>query len=305
MNILPRYNPPVSDPFDPQQEPGSAVTVLDTENQSLSDALERARAFLALHPRKRAADEWCRYLRQDRDSRTFFDARPITRTTMFSVKVAEEVAKAYLACSDTREAQIAPTGAQVRALQATASALEAKLDSAGSWLIAEGSSPAFREPLRRLREEPSQMAPRTAGRLPQGDRRAFVLRLAHSLYALSAGFPTKFLMVATVLGWEETSDRTIRQILSSEAREAIAARVEADRAASIDSESVAHRLISRVSVNPVSSGAGVVDNRPDYDKLADALRMLGTLTNRTAATVMVGTLTDLADEFGFEPPPMD
>ncbi|WP_408505102.1 VOC family protein [Paraburkholderia sediminicola] len=64
---------------------------------------------------------------------------------MFAMKVAEEVAKAYLACADVREEQIAPTGTQVRVLQARATALETELDAAGPWLIADATSPAFRE----------------------------------------------------------------------------------------------------------------------------------------------------------------
>ncbi|MBR8256325.1 hypothetical protein [Burkholderia ambifaria] len=276
------------------------MTVLDTENQSLANALERARAFLALHPHQRAADGWYRYLHEDRDSRTFFDAKPFRRTTMFSVRVAEEVAKAYLACANVPEERIAPTGSQVRAIQDTASALEAELDLAGPWLIADGRSRAFRDPLRLLRAAPSRVPPRTAGRLPLGKRRAFVLRLAESLYALDAGFPTKFLMVATVLAWEETSDRTIRDILTSDMKAAIEARVATGRADRIASENVAHHLISRVSVNPASDAAGVIDNRSDGDKVTDALRLLETLTDRTAATVMIDALTGLADEFGIE-----
>ncbi len=87
---------------------------------------------------------------------------------MFAMKVAEEVAKAYLACTDVREELIAPTGTQVRTLQAKATALETELDAAGTWLIADATSPAFREPLRQLQAMPSRVPPRTAGRLPVG-----------------------------------------------------------------------------------------------------------------------------------------
>lgn len=224
---------------------------------------------------------------------------------MFAMKVAEEVAKAYLACADLREEQIAPTGTQVRVLKATASALEMELDAAGHWLIAEATSPAFRERLRQLQTMPSRVPPRTAGRLPAGKRRMFVLHLAESLYALGAEFPTKFLMVAAILAWEETSDRTIRLILTQEVKDAIAARAEATRSAGVASEDATHRLLSRVRVKSAPAGASATDNRPDGDKLADALRLLESFTDSTAATVMVTTLAQLADEFGIGPPAAD
>ncbi|MFM0114595.1 hypothetical protein [Paraburkholderia nemoris] len=281
------------------------MTVLDTENQHLSLALERAGQFLAQGPQQRAASDWLRHLREDRDSRTFFNGNALRRSPMFAMKVAEEVAKAYLGCSDVREGQIAPTGTQVRALQATASALESELVAAGAWLIADATGPAFREPLCQLQAMPSRVPPRTAGRLPVGKRRMFVLHLAESLYALGAEFPTKFLMVAAILAWEETSDRTIRLILTQEVRDAIAARAAATRAAGVASENATHRLLSRVRVKPVPAGAGTPDNRPDVDKLADALRLLESFTDRTAATVMVAALSQLADEFGIGLPADD
>ncbi|MFM0374886.1 hypothetical protein [Paraburkholderia aspalathi] len=123
------------------------MTVLDTENQHLSLALEQAREFLAQSPQQRAASDWLRHLRQDRDSRTFFNGNALRQAPMFAMKVAEEVAKAYLACADVREELIAPTGTQVRMLQATATALETELDAAGTWLISDATRPAFREPL--------------------------------------------------------------------------------------------------------------------------------------------------------------
>ncbi|CAM2195994.1 conserved protein of unknown function [Paraburkholderia kururiensis] len=282
---------------------GSYVTVLDTESQYLSIALERAQAFLALDLRHRSTADWYRQLREDRDSRTFFNANVIRRTPMFGVKVAEQVAKAYLACADLCDEEIAPTGRQVRALRSKAFALEAELEMAGPWVIADAESPAFREPLRRLARSPSRLTPRTAGRLPLGKRRAFVLSLAASLYALSGEFPTKFLMVATILVWEETSDRTIRNILTPEARELIVTRAAADRAARIASENEAQRLINRVSVNTVPAGAIAADARSDAVKVADALRLLKTLTDCTAAVVMVDALAGLADEFGIERSP--
>jgi hypothetical protein len=158
------------------------VTVLDTENQHLSLALERAREFLARSPQQRAASDWLRHLREDRDSRTFFNGNALRQAPMFAMKVADEVAKAYLACADVREELIAPTGTQVRTLRATATALETELDAAGTWLIADATSPAFREPLRQLQAMPSQVPPRTAGRLPVGKRRMFVL---HGYFRLS------------------------------------------------------------------------------------------------------------------------
>ncbi|MBN3729540.1 hypothetical protein [Burkholderia sp. Tr-20390] len=274
---------------------------LDTDNQALADTVERAQAFLATPPQKRATDDWCRYLRDDRDSRTFFDATPMTRSTVFSVKVAEAVAKAYLACAEAKDVEAAPTVAQVRKLQASAFAFEADLDSAGSWVVADRSDPAFREPLRRICAAPSRVPPRAAGRLPLADRRAFVLHLAQSLYVLSGGFPTKFLMVAGVLAWEETSDRTIRQILTPAVRETIIAQAAIDRAASIAGENATHLLINRVSVKSVSNQSGAVDNRRDDEKVAEAVRLLGALTDRTAATVMVAMVMEQANEFGIVP----
>ncbi|MBB5405067.1 hypothetical protein QF000_000277 [Paraburkholderia atlantica] len=122
---------------------------------------------------------------------------------------------------------------------------------------------------------------------------------------LSAEFPTKLLMVATVLAWEETSDRTIRDILPTEVKETIAAKVAENRAARIASENEAHSLISRVSVKPIAAEAKALDLRSDGEKVADELRMLETLTDRTAATMMVDALTGLADEFDIERMPRD
>lgn len=277
------------------------MTVLAIDNQTLADTIERAQAFLATQPQKRAADNWCRYLRDDRDSRTFFDATPMTQSTVFGVKVAEAVARAYLACVEGQAAELAPTVAQVRKLQASASAFEADLDSAGSWVIGDRTDPAFREPLSRICAAPSRVPPRSAGRLPLGDRRAFVLHLARSLYVLSSSFPTKFLMVATVLAWEETSDRTIRSILTPAVRSTIAAQAASERVAGIASENATHHLISRVSVNPVSTPLIGGDSRSDGEKIAEALRLLRSLTDPTAATVTVATLMELADEFGIAP----
>jgi hypothetical protein len=152
---------------------------------------------------------------------------------------------------------------------------------------------------------PSWLEARTAGRLPLGKRRAFVLRLAESLCAMTSTIPTKLLMVATVLGWEETSDRTIREILTKETREAIAARTAANRKAVIASEKEAHNLINRVSVNTNLAGASVADGRSDGEKVADTLRLLETLTDRTASTVMVDALAGFAVEFGVERVPRD
>jgi hypothetical protein len=281
------------------------VTVLDTENRQLSFTLERAREFLSMHPRERAASEWFRYLYEDRDSRSFFSGDPLRRTTAFGLVVAAHVARAYLDCANVSEIELAPTGRQVRAIQARASALEAEIEAAGPWLIADAESSEFRGPLRRLRVNPSQLEARTAGRLPLGKRRAFVLRLAESPCEMTSTIPTKLLMVATVLGWEETSDRTIREILTKETREAIAARTGANRKAVIASEKEAHSLINRVSVNPNSAGASAADGRSDGEKVADALRLLETLTDRTASTVMVDALAGFAVEFGVERVPRD
>ncbi|MET1535262.1 hypothetical protein [Burkholderia sola] len=278
------------------------MTVLATENQSLAATIARAQAFLVMRAHEKAADGWHRYLRDDRDSRTFFDATPMTRSTAFGVKVAEAVAKAYLACLEGKGNDLAPTVAQVRKLQASASAFEADLDSAGPWVIGDGVDPAFREPLRRISTAPSRVPPRSAGRLPLGDRRAFVLQLAQSLYALGNSFPTKFLMVAAVLAWEETSDRSIRSILTPAVRETIVAQVVLERAASIASENATHHLISRVSVNPPNA-LPTIDTRSDSEKIAETLRLLGTLTDPTAAAVTVATLMELAEEFGIAPTP--
>ncbi|MGF6537277.1 hypothetical protein [Paraburkholderia youngii] len=221
------------------------------------------------------------------------------------MKVAEQVAKAYLACEGARDEEAAPTGRQVKAIRDKASALEAELESSGPWVIAASDSSAFREPLHQLARNPSRVPPRTAGRLPLGMRRTFVLNLAESLYVLSAEFPTKLLMVATVLAWEETSDRTIRDILPTEVKETIAAKVRENRAARIVSENEAHSLIRRVSVKPIAAEAKALDLRLDGEKVADALRMLETLTDRTEATMMVDALAGLADEFGIERMPRD
>jgi hypothetical protein len=122
---------------------------------------------------------------------------------------------------------------------------------------------------------------------------------------MTSTIPTKLLMVATVLGWEETSDRTIREILTKEVREAIAVQTAANRKAVIASENEAFSLINRVSVNPDSAGAPVADGRSDGEKVADAMRLLETLTDRTAATVMVDALAAFADEFAVERVPCD
>jgi hypothetical protein len=141
--------------------------------------------------------------------------------------------------------------------------------------------------------------------LPLGKRRAFVLRLAESLCAMTSTIPTKLLMVAAVLGWEETSDRTIREILTKETRAAITARTAANRKAFIASENEAHNLINRVSINTNSVGTSVTDGRSDGEKVADALRVLETLTDRTASTVMLDALAGFAVEFGVERVPRD
>jgi hypothetical protein len=47
-------------------------------------------------PQQRAASDWLRHLREDRDSRTFFNENALRQAPMFAMKVAEEVAKAYL-----------------------------------------------------------------------------------------------------------------------------------------------------------------------------------------------------------------
>jgi hypothetical protein len=281
------------------------MTVLEIENQHLPLTLERAGQFLTQSPQQRVASDWLRHLREDRDSRSFFNGNALRRAPMFAMKVAEEVAKAYLACSDASDEQLAPTGTQVRTLQASASTLEAELAAAGSWLIADAASPAFRETLRQLQEMPSRVPPRTAGRLPAGRRRMFVLHLAQSLYALGAGFPTKFLMVAAILAWEETSDRTIRLILTREVRDAIAAQAEATRAAGVASENATYRLLSRVRVKSPSVADGELGHLSDGDKLRDAFGLLESLTDRTAASVMITTLIQLADELGIELPAAD
>jgi len=111
--------------------------------------------------------------------------------------------------------------------------------------------------------------------------------------------------VAAILAWEETSDHTIRLILTQEVRNAIIARAKATRDAVVASEDAAHRLISRVRVKPAPARASARDNRPDGDKLADALRLHGSFTDSIAATVMVTTLAQLADEFGIDLPAGD
>jgi hypothetical protein len=133
------------------------VTVLDTENRQLFLALERPRKFLSTYPRERAASEWFRYLYEDRDSRPFFSGDPLRRTTAFGLVVAAQVAKAYLDCANVSEIELAPTGRQVRAIQARASALVAELEAAGPWLIADADSSEFRGPLGRLRVNPSRI----------------------------------------------------------------------------------------------------------------------------------------------------
>jgi hypothetical protein len=115
----------------------------------------------------------------------------------------------------------------------------------------------------------------------------FALDLAESLYALGAEFPTKFVMIAAILAWEKTSDRTIRLILTQEVRDAVAARAKATRNAGVASEDATHRLLSRVRVKSATAGVSAPDNRPDGDKLAEALRLLESFTDSTVATVMV------------------
>jgi hypothetical protein len=44
----------------------------------------------------------------------------------------------------------------------------------------------------------------------------------------------------------------------------------------------------------------VADGRSDGEKVADTLRLLETLTDRTASTVMVDALAGFAVEFGVE-----
>lgn len=141
------------------------MTVLaDTENRHLAAALEQAREFLALHPLQRAASRWYLNLREDRDSRNFFNGDPLRRTTSFGVKVAEQVAKAYLACEGARDEEAAPTGRRVKAIRDKASALKAELESSGPWVIAARDSSAFREPPHQLATNASRVPPRTAGR---------------------------------------------------------------------------------------------------------------------------------------------
>lgn len=74
---------------------------------------------------------------------------------------------------------------------------------------------------------------------------------------------------------------------------------------SFASENEAHNLINRVSINTNSVGTSVTDGRSDGEKVADALRVLETLTDRTASTVMLDALAGFAVEFGVERVPRD
>lgn len=276
------------------------MTAVELENPKLKRAVQDARAFLELPRKERAACAWCRYLREDRETRTFFTEDAMRKTGVFSELVATRVAEAYVTTESGEVEDCVPTSREIAAIKNAASSLRQQLDGAGSWLVPTAKASTFREPLAELSETPSLIPPRSAGRPPLLRRRAFVLRLAESLYELCSSFPIKVLMVATALAWEETGERQIRDILSSEVRLAIIGRVTAARRAKTASDNVTRQLLDRVATETrVSKHSS--DERSDPEKLAAVLLLLDSLVDKTASTAMVDEVSRLAQEFGIEP----
>lgn len=277
------------------------MAVEELQNPKLKHAIQQAGEFLNLAVNRRVTSSWCRYLRDDRDTRGFFNEDPMRKSDMFGELVAVRTAEAYLSCGDGDVRHEAPTSLQIKAIRVAASSLEAQLEASARWLIPGAQMPGFRDPLRELGETPSVIPPRTAGRPGMILRRAFVLCLAESLYDLTSTFPVKLLTVATSLGWEETGERQIRDILSNDTRVAIAGRARAKRAAEISSENATRHLLAKVAADrdPVARK----DERSDPQKLTEILRLLASFSDQTASTVMIDELTRLAAEFGIDAEP--
>jgi hypothetical protein len=107
----------------------SDVTVSEKEDQYLVIACQEASAFLALDQGAKAESDWFKCIRNDRDARTFFTRDALAKTTGFGIIVATLIARAYLACVENSEDELAPTGSKVRDLKARENALESELDA--------------------------------------------------------------------------------------------------------------------------------------------------------------------------------
>ncbi|CAG9268301.1 conserved hypothetical protein [Paraburkholderia unamae] len=274
------------------------MAVQELQNPKLQHTIQQAGEYLDLAVNRRVTSAWCRYLRDDRDTRGFFNEDPMRKSDMFTEQVAARAAEAYLSCGGGGYEHAVPNSQQIKSIRVAAASLEAQLEASARWIIPGAKAPGFREPLRELGASPSAIPPRAAGRPGLILRRAFVLRLAESLYDLTSTFPVKVLTVATALGWEDTGERQIRDILSTDTRVAIAERARARRAAEISSENATRHLLARVAVDRDSTGPK--EEQSDPQKLTEILRLLGSFSDRTASTVMIDELTRLADEFGIE-----
>ncbi len=274
------------------------VAVQELQNPKLQQTIQQAGEYLDLAVTLRVKSTWCRYLRDDRDTRGFFNEDPMRKSDMFAEQIAACAAEAYLSCGGGGHEHAAPSSHQIKSIRIAAASLEAQLEASARWIIPIAKAPGFREPLRELGETPSAIPPRAAGRPGLILRRAFVLRLAESLYDLTSTFPVKLLTVAAALGWEDTGERQIRDILSTDTRVAIAGRARARREAEISSENATRHLLARIAVDRDSTPPR--DERSDPQKLAEILRLLASLSDQTASTVMMDELTRLAEEFGIE-----
>lgn len=276
--------------------------ISEKEQTHLAHAYDEARAYLAMSPRAQAQTAWLKSIRDDRDARGFFSGDAFRSTTSFAVAVGALIAKAYVACAESHEEELAPTVKEVEGLKASATALEFRLEAAGGWLHPGARRSEFREPLRRLASTPSTLAPRSAGRPPLLKRRQFILLLAESLYDLTSTFHVKLLMVAALKGWEDVGERQIRDILTENAKSFIISAVRERRAAQIESENSTFALLSRVSVPPPPlDEANRADSRTDAEKVAAALDLLRSLTDTTASISMVDAVSGLADDFDMLP----
>jgi hypothetical protein len=275
------------------------MAVLQT-NQTLDSTCRKARHFLNLDQSARAESEWFKCFLIYPSVRSFFKQSVFQKGTVLQVAAVTQVALAYVSCVESDPSDLPPTSTELRGLIKSADDLESRLDAAGpSWLPSDISK-SFRGPLKNLRHAASAVEPRSPGRPPIVQRRAFVLQLAQALYEMSGQIPTRFIATAAARVWEDTDDRGVRKILTDEQRSSIMRQADAKRRQVADSENAAHLLLSRASIPPktVPTASEPVTDSQIYDEM---LNLAKRFSDETSAILAVDYMYTLGRDIGMEP----
>jgi hypothetical protein len=280
------------------------MAVLQT-NETLASTCREARHFLNLDQSARAESEWFKSFLIHPYVRSFFKDSVFQKGTVLQVAAITQVALAYLSCVENDPMDVPPTSTELRGLIKSADDLESRLDAAAPSWLPSGIPRSFQGPLKGLRDATSTVEPRSPGRPPIVQRRAFVLQLAQALFEMSGQIPTRFIATAAARVWEDTDDRGVRKILTAEQRNSIMRQADAKRRQMADSENEAHLLLKRASV-PRKSATTVNESMSDAQLYDEMLKLAKRFADETSSVVAVDYMYMLGRDIGMEPDnPMD